>query len=400
MNIFITGATGFLGSYLLKQLLDDGYHCHLLVRCLNKATGKLRILESLDEIKGNSCINPDQIHIIPGDLTQPLLGLNALDLENVIQLCDQFIHCAASVRFDLSYDEAHAVNVNGTKEFIEIAQLRKKTAQLKRVDIVSTAYIAGATQGLVKESAPLNGIRFRNTYEQTKHEAELYATEKMAELPITIFRPSIIVGEASNGKTHNFNTIYSFLKMYARGQWRILPANKNTPIDLVSVDYVRDAMMAIRQQPESIGGFFHLTAGEGNVLSVGDIAALAEKHCETDKKVIYQPVKTWLNIILPLFTFCLYLVPIRKYQSILSVLKSYLPYTQQNPQFNDDNTQQFLAASGISSANIKTSIESVFAYAIASNFGRYSIKNYSYANVEDNPVSDTALAMNEVSMGS
>ncbi len=400
MHIFLTGATGFLGSYLLKQLLQDGYHCHVLVRCDNKSTGKIRVLESLDKISQFHHVDPDQIHVVPGDLTQPLLGISIVDLEQVIINCDQYIHCAASVRFDLTYDIARSINVNGTKQILEIAHRRQNRANLKRIDIVSTAYIAGNFEGVVREGPPLEGIHFRNSYEQTKYEAELYAIKKMAILPITIFRPSIIVGETGNGKTHNFNTIYSFIKLYARGQWRILPANKETSIDLVAVDYVRDAMLSIRSKPESLGGVFHLTAGEGNVLTIADIVQLAEKYCDTAEKVLYQPINIWLKIVLPLLSVCLFFVPIKKYKAVLSVLKSYLPYTQKNPQFNDDKTRHFLLDTDIKPGEIRSSIASVFSYAIESNFGRYTIKNYSLTKHENINVADADLTINEVSIGS
>ena len=400
MHIFFTGATGFLGSYLLKHLLQDGYHCHVLVRCPNKASGKLRVLESLDQISAFNYVDPDQIHVVPGDLTQPLLGISAVDLEQVIHHCDQFIHCASSARLDIPYEMARSINLNGTEQLLDIAQRRQSRGGVKRIDIVSSAYVAGNFNGVVKEGAPLKGILFRNSYEQTKYEAEVYATNKMVELPIAIFRPSIIVGEADNGKTHNFNNIYSFLKLYTRDQWRILPANKDTQVDLVSVDYVRDAMLSIRRNPESIGGVFHLTAGEGNVLTIADIVQLAEKCCDTTEKLLYQPTSIWLKVILPLLSCCLFFIPIKKYKTIMSILKSCLPYTQQNPQFNDDKTRQLLHDTGIKPGAIRVSFTNVVNYAIASNFGQYKIKNYSMDKHRPLTLTDADLAMHKVSMGS
>lgn len=375
MNIFVTGTTGFLGSYLLVELLKDGYDCFVHVRCAREKDGYLRVIDALKQVTDVMSLNLSRIHIIPGDLTQPLLGLSPSHVALVTKHCDEFIHCAASVRFDLAYDQAYDINVNGTRELLEVALLRNNIAPVKRIDIVSTAYIAGCSKTTIEETPPLQGIRFRNTYEQTKHQAEVYAIEKMAVLPITVFRPSIIVGEAGNGKTNNFNTIYSLLKIYARGQWRILPAHSQTPIDLVTVDYVRDAMLAIRKKPESIGQFYHLTAGQQNVLSIHEIVAIAQKHCVTAKNVIYHPVSLWLHILLPLFNVVMNVLPLKKLKTVLPVLKAYLPYTAQNPQFNDDKTQQILAGSGITSADIKTAIDEVFAYAIACDFGRKPLEN-------------------------
>ena len=369
MSIFITGASGFLGSHLLAQLLKQGHHCFAHVRCVNKTTGREKILRALSAATDLHTIAVEQLEVIPGDVTAPMLGMMPHDLDNVLHHCDEFIHCAAIVRFDAPHQQAYEVNVTGTKALLAIAERRQYVAGLKRVDIVSTAYIAGTATGEILEAAPLPETGFRNSYEASQHQAELYVLEKMSQLPITVFRPSIIIGEAGDGKTSQFTAIHGLLKFYARGQWRILPANRHTPIDLVTVDYVRDALLEIRKQPESIGEFLHLCAGKNNVLSIAEIVETAQLHCRKAKRVIYHPVFLWLKIMLPLLTLMERVLPLTTISRVLPVLRAYLPYTRRNPLFNDDKAQKLLHGSTIRQANIHAVIDDVFDYAITSDFG-------------------------------
>ena len=80
-------------------------------------------------------------------------------------------------------------------------------------------------------------------------------------LPVTVLRPSIIVGERDSGWTQSFNVLYWPLRAFSRGAYVALPARRDAPVDVVSVDYVADAIFALSQAPEAEGATYHLTAG-------------------------------------------------------------------------------------------------------------------------------------------
>ena len=123
------------------------------------------------------------------------------------------IHCAATVRFDHSLDEARRINVEGTRRVLDFAAAAPR---LRSLAYVGTAYVAGDRTGLVRENELDAGQSFRNTYEQTKAEAEALVRSRLGSLPGVILRPSIIVGDSRTGVTSSFKMLYWPLKIYAR----------------------------------------------------------------------------------------------------------------------------------------------------------------------------------------
>ena len=115
------------------------------------------------------------------------------------------IHCAATVRFDHSLDEARHINVEGTRRVLDFAAGAR---QLRSLAYVGTAYVAGERSDLVRENELAVGQRYRNTYEQTKAEAEALVRSHLGSLPGVILRPSIIVGDSRTGVTSSFKMMY------------------------------------------------------------------------------------------------------------------------------------------------------------------------------------------------
>ena len=119
------------------------------------------------------------------------------------------------------------------------------------------------------------GQQFSNSYEQTKMEAEKLVPHFAKRHPTTIYRPSIVVGSSKTGETTTFQGFYQALlfyrRLFARKLIVLLPADPNTPLDLVPVDYVVDALFALIGSPLSLGGCFHLTSGPGNTCTTDEI---------------------------------------------------------------------------------------------------------------------------------
>src|SRR5919197_1219826 len=133
---------------------------------------------------------------------------------------------------------------------------------LRRMTYVSTAYVAGTRHNEVREDELDAGQDFRNPYEQSKHEAETMVRKHQRKLPITIARPSIVVGERGTGWTSSFNVIYGPLRAFASGAFPVLPGRSSAIIDVVTVDYVADSVLALTAAPEAEGGTYHLVAGD------------------------------------------------------------------------------------------------------------------------------------------
>src|SRR2546429_144955 len=161
-----------------------------------------------------------------------------------------------------------------TRRVLEFAERCQARGGLRRLSYISTAYVAGEHTGRFGEEDLDVGQGFRNGYERSKFEAEQLLCRWRARLPVTVLRPSIIVGERDSGWTASFNVLYWPLRAFARGMYPALPARRDAPVDVVSVDYVADAIFALSEAPEAEGMTYHLTAGEA-ASSVGELVELA-----------------------------------------------------------------------------------------------------------------------------
>jgi long-chain acyl-CoA synthetase len=180
------------------------------------------------------------------------------------------VHCAASVSFGLELEEARRINVEGTRNALEAAE----RAGARYVH-VSTAYVSGRTQGRFDEDQMNCGQQFRNTYEQTKLEAEQLVHD--SGLDAVILRPSIVVGEASTGWTTSFNVLYWPLRAYSRGLLDAVPALPHGRVDIVPVDYVADAIVHVACERPDVRGTLHLVAGPDAVTVEELLSMAAEK---------------------------------------------------------------------------------------------------------------------------
>ncbi len=224
---------------------------------------------------------------VRGDLTRPCLGLRR-GLDGLAERVSEVVHGAASVSFELGIEDARAINVEGTRRVIEFAERCHARGGLRRFSYISTAYVAGQHTGCFSEDDLDVGQSFRNSYEQSKFEAECLVARASEELPITVLRPSIIVGERDSGWTTSFNVLYWPLRAFARGAYAALPARVDAPVDVVPVDYVADAIFALSQAPEAENATFHLTAGS-HASSVGELVDLATAFFERPPPRLIDP---------------------------------------------------------------------------------------------------------------
>jgi thioester reductase-like protein len=269
----ITGATGFLGMELLARYLErSDRELVLLVRAGDDLQAQARVDGVLRNLFGSddSRYRP-RVKAVAADLTAPRLGLSQPDHDALAESLDEIIHSAASVTFDLPLPEARAVNVEGTRRMLELAAAAPR---LERYAHISTAYVAGSHEGVFAESDLDLGQSFRNTYEQSKFEAEQLVRSR-PDIPFAILRPSIVVGDRRNGWTSAFNVLYWPLRALSRGLLKEVPAVASAPVDVVSVDYVADAIYALRGP--GAGETYHLTAGS-DATTIQDLAQAASRY--------------------------------------------------------------------------------------------------------------------------
>ncbi len=277
-SVLLTGATGFLGQYLLRDLLVAGRPVAVLVRDTADGTAEKRAADLVgywSEILGRSLPAP---RVLAGELGPDGPGLTAADRRWLAGACGAVVHAAASLAFRDSADgEPWRTNVGGTEALLALC----RDAGVTQWHQVSTAFVCGRRCGPIAEDDALHEGPFHNPYEASKCEAERLL-RRATGLRVSVYRPSLIVGDSRTGHTSNFNGLYRFLELATRlaaahGGARLpvrLPMTGAEPWDLVPVDWVSRAIVELMARPRWHGHTFHLT-GRSPVTSrvVRDVAA-------------------------------------------------------------------------------------------------------------------------------
>jgi thioester reductase-like protein len=367
-SVLLTGATGFVGMAVLARLLErTDREVHTLVRAEGQEDADARMRGVLAKLFDDPHRHVDRVHAIPGDLVQPDLGLSIRARERIASEVDEIIHCGASVAFDLSLRESRAINVAGTSRMLGLAELCAARGGLRRMTYVSTAYVAGKRDDDVAEDELGVGQGFRNAYERSKHEAETMVRAHRERLPLTIVRPSIVVGESDTGWTSSFNVIYGPLRAFAAGTYPVLPGRRNALVDVVTVDYVADALLALSEAPEAVGGTYHLVSGI-HASTLGEIGALASAHFGRPMPRLLPPT-VYRTVVHPLV---LRRSP-RKARRVLKRSEVYFPYFSLNVRFDDRRARNLLAPLGIRPATLDRHFGRLLDFAEAARWGKNPI---------------------------
>jgi thioester reductase-like protein len=335
-GLLLSGATGFLGTELLARYLQEtDRQIFAIVRADDDARAQRRIDETIESAFGRPGLFGGRVRALAGDMTQPGLGLDPAVAQDVAGAVDEVVHGAAAVSFDLSLEQARAINVRGTREMLELAGLCHRHGGLRRFTYISTAYVAGLHKGRFGEDDLDVGQRFRNAYERSKFESEQLVRAAGEHLPVTVVRPSIIVGDSRTGWTSSFNVLYWPTRALARGAFPVLPARRRSPVDVVSVDYVADAVRALVELPEAAGHTFHLTSAR-DATTIGELLALACDKLDVKAPPLIAPA-LYLRVLGPLLGR---LRPRRR--SFLRAAATYVPYFAVRAQFDDTRARAAL----------------------------------------------------------
>lgn len=273
---FVSGGTGFLGSFLVDFLLRRNYHVVALVRGPEARARLWEALIGINEDAETVFAASQHLSVIEGDISLASFGLNAEEFSSLTKRVDELWHCAASFKFLERYREEVALhNITGTRHILEFARLcnrRQKTPLF----YISTAYAAPLIDGLMREELPPHGAPFRNRYEWSKQEAERLVGEyrRRDDLPAFIFRPSIIIGHSSTGRATRFSGYYDVLRAiyqltrsleinlgesFDRNLHLRILAGAAVRLNIVPVDFVVEAMSRIASAEPRDLWIFNLT---------------------------------------------------------------------------------------------------------------------------------------------
>jgi thioester reductase-like protein len=266
MAIFLTGSTGYIGAHIAAILLErHADRLNLLVRAKTEQEAKARLWQAL-QLHMDFPQLQDALHtrisIFRGDLTDPYFGLGAEEYSRLAGTTDSVIHCAASLNRK-SEKSCLNVNLRGTLEVAQLARRAQDAHGLRRFSQVSTVAVAGTrSHEVVTEDASIDWNRSDyDPYARTKKFCEHMVRELLPEVPRTVFRPSIVLGDSRRAETTQFDMVRAFVFL---ASLPVLPFRSADRIDIVPVDYVAESVVALHQKQNPQHEIYHLSSGTGS----------------------------------------------------------------------------------------------------------------------------------------
>lgn len=253
--ILMTGFPGFLSEYLLAQLADTtSGPLHFLCLPATVEAARRRLTELAAAHPGLA----DRWTVHSGDITRQRLGLAPKTYEDLSAQVGVVWHLAAIYDLSVAKAIAYRVNVQGTINLLDFCQ---DCSQLKRLNYVSTCYVAGDRRGLVKESELDLGQRHHNHYEGTKFWAEVEVQRRQSQIPTAIFRPAVVIGDSRTGATTKYDGPYYIFRLLHRlPPWLPVPnvGQGKARVNLVPIDFVAKALAALGHRPGHDGKVYQL----------------------------------------------------------------------------------------------------------------------------------------------
>jgi thioester reductase-like protein len=263
MTIFLTGATGYIGSYVANGLLrEHGQKLGLLVRAKNKDEGAKRLWQSLqmhmDFATFYEQLN-DRIEIYLGDLTDKNFGLDDATYKKLAHDTTSIIHCAASLNRK-SNKACFNVNLRGTLEVLKLARAAQDHHGLRRFSDVSTVAITGEVshENVHEDNAVDWSKSDYDPYSRTKKFCEHMVHELLPEVPVTVFRPSTVLGDSRRPETTQFDMVRAFVFL---AKLPVVPLDETWKMDIVPANYVGAGIVAVHMQDKPEHDAYNLSTG-------------------------------------------------------------------------------------------------------------------------------------------
>ena len=331
MAILLTGSTGYIGAHVTANLLAGcSDPLNLLVRARDVQEARERLWRSLQlhvDFEQFQSYLESRIHIFLGDITNPKFGLPAGDYDELVRTTDSVLHCAASLNRK-SEKSCLNVNLRGTLEVIQLARCAQSDHRIRRFSHVSTVAVAGQRANeVVQEDSAIDWSRSDyDPYARTKKFCEHMLRELLPEVPRTIFRPSIVLGDSRRAETNQFDMVRAFVFL---ASLPVLPFRPADRIDIVPVDFVADSIAMLHQKSETSHDIYHLSSGTDseNFAELTDSLAKAQgKRPPVFVPALEGPSSTMLNALAG---------TAGKVGGLATLLKVFLPYLVWNTVFDN-----------------------------------------------------------------
>ncbi|MBW2278329.1 MAG: SDR family oxidoreductase, partial [Deltaproteobacteria bacterium] len=252
--VLITGFPAFTAKRMIAKVLSADAAARVFVLAREKFGDDARdFLAALPRDHGK------RAEIVAGDVCNMDLGLSGSEYQTLTNEVTTIHHLAGIYYLGVDKATARRVNIEGTRGVIELASECKR---LRRLCHWSTASVSGKRKGVILEEELDDAHGFHNFYEESKFVAEKLAATAGRNIPITIFRPGIIVGDSETGEIDKFDGPYYLMVLIVTNTLQVhlpLPGRGTAPLNLVPIDYVIDAGYALSIDVRAAGHTFHLT---------------------------------------------------------------------------------------------------------------------------------------------
>lgn len=321
-SIFITGATGFLGAYVLDHYLrETDQRVSVLTRARNRDEGVEKLWKALQVHQDANTFWQliDRVDIVPGDLSSPRLGMSDADYDKVAKGSESILHIAASL--NRKSDKAclnH--NLKGTLSMCQLARAAHEHHGLRRFGFVSTTAIAGkrSSETLTEDEALRWDLSDYDPYARTKKFCEHMIAELLPDVRTTIYRPSTVMGDSRHERSTQFEMVRAFNTVF---QLPVFPIDPEARVDIVNADWVGKAIFEIHRKADPAHDCYHLAAGTGSpkAYAIGQAMARLGRRPPKMLPQLYTPTEVAFDVIAGL--------PQRNALTFIgSLFKVFLPY--------------------------------------------------------------------------
>ena len=341
MSYFVTGGTGFIGRFLIDNLLKREGTVYVLVR---KASVK-----KLDALRPRWGKDEGRVVAIAGDLAKPKLGVSSGDLAKLKGKVKHLFHLAAIYDLSADAESQESANIDGTRHAVEFAE----AVNVGCFHHVSSIAAAGLYDGVFREDMFEEAEELDHPYFRTKHDSEAIVRTE-SKTPYRIYRPAIVVGHSRTGEIDKIDGPYYFFKLIQKMRnalppWMPMVGIEGGRINIVPVDFVVDAMDHIAHKKGLDGQCFHLTDPEP--MRVGEVLNMFSKAAHAPQMTMRLNAKMFSFIPSFVLDSVMSLAPVRRIQkqvlSDLGIPKDMFTFINYPTRFDNREAAKQLKGSGI-----------------------------------------------------